>query len=140
MKKRKILIIGTSILFISILVSNNISNSIKSDTLNDDFTKNEIYNLIIDKKINLNDQKQLDIITNWYSYFDIEDMFLTKDGEYIDYTTYEIYRVHLNNKYKENNRKIANKLLKSSNYPKEENRQTYEDYINEYIKTTGKEI
>ncbi len=140
MKKRNILIIGMSILFISILVSNNISNSIKSDTLNDDFTKNEIYNLIIDKKINLNDQKQLDIITNWYSYFDIEDMFLTKDGEYIDYTTYEIYRVHLNNQYKENNRKIANKLLKSSNYPKEENHQTYEDYINEYIKTTGKEI
>ncbi len=104
------------------------------------YTKEELYQMIIDKNINYNDKKLLNILSNWYSYYDKEEMFLTMDGEYVDFVTYEIYRVHLENIYKDNKKKILKNLLKFGNFPKQENSEKYDKYINEYKRTTGKDI
>ena len=42
--------------------------------------------------------------------------------------------------YKNDKRKILKRLLRYNNYPKEENSEKYDEYINEYKKTTGKDI
>ena len=67
-------------------------------------------------------------------------MFLTQDGEYVDFVTYEIYRIHLENDYKNDNKKVLKQMLKFNNFPKQENSEKYDKYINEYKKTTGKDI
>lgn len=104
------------------------------------YTKDELYEMILNKQIDYKNKDIVEILTNWYDYFRIEDMFLTEDGEYVDYTTYQIYRVHLENQYKVNKDKILKTLLKHTNYPKQEDSELYEKYINEYIDTTGEAI
>lgn len=104
------------------------------------YDRESLYLIVIDKKVDFKNDKMLEVLSNWYSYFDKEEMFLTQDGEYIDYTTYEIYRVHLENIYKDDKKKITKYLLRYGNYPKQENSENYDTYINEYKRTTGKDI
>lgn len=132
-----VIIIG----LLSLLIFNVSFGYEKEETYDvDNYTKDELYRVILEKNINYKDEKMLEMITNWYSYFNKEEMFLTSDGEYVDYVTYEIYRVHLENFYKDDKKKIIKYLLKYGNFPKEENSEKYDEYINEYKKTTGKDI
>lgn len=132
-----VIIIG----LLSLLIFNVSFGYEKEETYDvDNYTKDELYRVILEKNINYKDNKMLEMITNWYSYFNKEEMFLTSDGEYVDYVTYEIYRVHLENFYKDDKKKIIKYLLKYGNFPKEENSEKYDEYINEYKKTTGKDI
>lgn len=132
-----VIIIG----LLSLLIFNVSFGYEKEETYDvDNYTKDELYRVILEKNINYKDNKMIEMITNWYSYFNKEEMFLTSDGEYVDYVTYEIYRVHLENFYKDDKKKIIKYLLKYGNFPKEENSEKYDEYINEYKKTTGKDI
>lgn len=132
-----VIIIG----LLSLLIFNVSFGYEKEETYDvDNYTKDELYKAILEKNINYKDEKMIEMITNWYSYFNKEEMFLTSDGEYVDYVTYEIYRVHLENFYKDDKKKIIKYLLKYGNFPKEENSEKYDEYINEYKKTTGKDI
>lgn len=131
------------VLFLLIVVIGGVSYGIKSDAVEDmnlAYEKEELYQIILEKRINYKDKRLINILSNWYEFFDMEDMFLTQDGEYIDFVTYEIYRVHLENRYKDDKEKIVKMLLKFGNYPKQENSEKYDEYINEYKKTTGKDI
>ncbi len=108
--------------------------------VNLEYSKEDLYQMIASKKLNYKDKEIIEILTNWYDYFQIEDMFFTEEGEYVDYTTYQIYRVHLENQYPSNRVKILRKLLRYSNYPKQEDSALYDKYIEEYKDTTGNAI
>lgn len=147
MKKNKIISISVvSLLIIISLFNMNLSYSKETHSNNqininmNDLKKEYFYNIIKENKIDYNNQDLTNILLNWYDYFNIEDMFLTSDGEYIDYTTYQIYNIHLKNTYNDDEKKILKKLLKYTNFPKQENSALYDKYIEEYINTTGKEI
>lgn len=140
----KRIIIVVVVVLISLLLVGNISysrtnNNIDENLLNT-YSKEELYQIIVDKRINYRDKDLVYILTHWYNYFDKEEMFLTQDGEYVDFVTYEIYRVHLENDYKNDNKKVLKQMLKFNNFPKQENSEKYDKYINEYKKTTGKDI
>lgn len=140
----KRIIIVVVVVLISLLLVGNISysrmnNNIDENLLNT-YSKEELYQIIVDKRINYRDKDLVYILTHWYNYFDKEEMFLTQDGEYVDFVTYEIYRIHLENDYKNDNKKVLKQMLKFNNFPKQENSEKYDKYINEYKKTTGKDI
>lgn len=140
----KRIIIVVVVVLIGLLLVGNISysrmnNNIDENLLNT-YSKEELYQIIVDKRINYRDKDLVYILTHWYNYFDKEEMFLTQDGEYVDFVTYEIYRIHLENDYKNDNKKVLKQMLKFNNFPKQENSEKYDKYINEYKKTTGKDI
>lgn len=129
---------------IGLLLVGNISYSRMNNNMDENllntYSKEELYQIIVDKRINYRDKDLVYILTHWYNYFDKEEMFLTQDGEYVDFVTYEIYRIHLENDYKNDNKKVLKQMLKFNNFPKQENSEKYDKYINEYKKTTGKDI
>ena len=136
----KRIIIVVVVVLIGLLLVGNISysrmnNNIDENLLNT-YSKEELYQIIVDKRINYRDKDLVYILTHWYNYFDKEEMFLTQDGEYVDFVTYEIYRIHLENDYKNDNKKVLKQMLKFNNFPKQENSEKYDKYINEYMKTT----
>lgn len=139
--KRIIIVV---VVLISLLLVGNISYSRMNNNMDENllntYSKEELYQIIVDKRINYRDKDLVYILTHWYNYFDKEEMFLTQDGEYVDFVTYEIYRVHLENDYKNDNKKVLKQMLKFNNFPKQENSEKYDKYINEYKKTTGKDI
>lgn len=131
------------VLFLFIVVVSGVSYGVKSDAVENivlTYEKEELYQIVLDKRINYKDEKLINILSNWYGVFNREDMFLTQDGEYVDFVTYEIYRVHLENRYRDDKEKIVKMLLRFDNYPKQENSEKYDEYINEYKKITGKDI
>lgn len=140
---KKVLIFCVLAIILIILIG-NVSYGFKGkkayEIENLTYDKEEIYKIILEKNIDYKNQELLYVLCDWFTYFDREDMFLTQDGEFVDYVTYEIYRVHLENMYKNDKRKILKRLLRYNNYPKEENSEKYDEYINEYKKTTGKDI
>lgn len=138
MKKKIFSFVVISYFIILLLLSLNFSygGEMEDEMINKEY----LYDVISSKKVNYQNKMVLEKINNWYEYFNIEEMFLTQDGEYVDYTTYQITRNHLKNKYKDNEKKIAKNLLKYSSYPKEDNIILYEKYIEEYKKTTGEDI
>ncbi len=140
---KKIIILSVLTIILITLIG-NVSYGLKGkkayEVENLTYDKEEIYKIILEKNIDYKNQELVYVLCDWFTYFGREDMFLTQDGEFIDYVTYEIYRVHLENMYKSDKRKILKRLLKYNNYPKEENSEKYEEYINEYKKTTGKDI
>lgn len=139
--KRIIIVV---VVLISLLLVGNISYSRMNNNMDENllntYSKEELYQIIVDKRINYRDKDLVYILTHWYNYFDKEEMFLTQDGEYVDFVTYEIYRIHLENDYKNDNKKVLKQMLKFNNFPKQENSEKYDKYINEYKKTTGKDI
>lgn len=140
----KRIIIVVVVVLISLLLVGNVSYSRMNNNMDENllntYSKEELYQIIVDKRINYRDKDLVYILTHWYNYFDKEEMFLTQDGEYVDFVTYEIYRVHLENDYKNDNKKVLKQMLKFNNFPKQENSEKYDKYINEYKKTTGKDI
>lgn len=140
----KRIIIVVVVVLISLLLVGNISYSRMNNNMDENllntYSKEELYQIIVDKRINYRDKDLVYILTHWYNYFDKEEMFLTQDGEYVDFVTYEIYRIHLENDYKNDNKKVLKQMLKFNNFPKQENSEKYDKYINEYKKTTGKDI
>ncbi len=139
--KRIIIVV---MVLIGLLLVGNISYSRMNNNMDENllntYSKEELYQIIVDKRINYRDKDLVYILTHWYNYFDKEEMFLTQDGEYVDFVTYEIYRIHLENDYKNDNKKVLKQMLKFNNFPKQENSEKYDKYINEYKKTTGKDI
>ncbi len=140
----KRIIIVVVVVLIGLLLVGNISYSRMNNNMDENllntYSKEELYQIIVDKRINYRDKDLVYILTHWYNYFDKEEMFLTQDGEYVDFVTYEIYRIHLENDYKNDNKKVLKQMLKFNNFPKQENSEKYDKYINEYKKTTGKDI
>lgn len=144
MKKERIFILS---MFVFVVLFSLISMEVAYGNIESDFeivedklNKEEIYKLIIDNEVDFRNENLVRVLGNWYDYFEVEDMFLTKDGEYVDYTTYQITRMHFKNLYRDNERKVAKKLLSYGNFPKEYMTEKYEEYIYEYIDTVGREI
>ncbi len=110
------------------------------DVKNTSYTKEDLYQIVSNKRVDYKNQEVVYILCNWYKYFDKEELFMTQEEEYVDYVTYEIYRVHLENMYDNEKKKILKKLLRYGNFPRQEDSEKYDKYIIEYKKTTGKDI